>query len=84
MGFQEGSGSRWGDHCGLGQVTRMASFVGTAWVQAGNRWPRPLPWGLFALLRDKGQEGPEQHSPTRASQGENSSGTPRQVSTLAN
>lgn len=35
----------------------MASVVGAAWTWAGNRWPRPLPWGLFALLGDKARPG---------------------------
>lgn len=49
---------------------------------------RPLPWGLFAFRKDKGQgpQGPRsrQRLPTRASQGENSSGTLVQVLSLAN
>lgn len=43
----------WGDHYDLGQIIRMASVMGVASVQAVNRWSRPLPWGLFALWRDK-------------------------------
>lgn len=55
---ERGQALGWGDHCDLEQVIRMASFMGAAWAWAVNQWPRPLPWGLFALLGDKGQEGP--------------------------